>query len=449
MENIDSIISEKNLVFRIKWLIKLRWWAAAGVFVIIIISKYILQMDLLFIYLYAGNVILFLYNLFFYYLNNRLEQQAVSRKYKKAKTFANIQSLLDLILLTYFIHLSGGPENPFYFYFIFHMVIASIMLSNRAAYLQATLAVFLFGFVLWGEYYGIINHYHLDFIIPERFCFLGHRYFIAIFLVFSSSLYITIYFATSIVNKLRSGEVELEKANRLLEKQDRLKSRYVEVISHDIKASLSTIQSCLKVVLNGLTGSISFKSKEMVGRAEHRSRTLLYYVKGLWNLSQMRTTKKIAKEKIPIFSAVESVITQLRASFETKGLKLKINNPVGNPDVYGNDFLIKELIFNLLQNALKYTLKGGKVTIKIDGTAPSGYISISIMDTGIGIPKESISRIFEDFYRAKNAREIEKDGTGLGLAISKRIIDMHKWKIGVNSEENKGSTFTVTIPGGG
>jgi len=70
------------------------------------------------------------------------------------------------------------------------------------------------------------------------------------------------------------------------------------------------------------------------------------------------------------------------------------------------------------------------------------------MDTGIGIPKESISRIFEDFYRAKNAREIEKDGTGLGLAISKRIIDMHKWKIGFISEENKGSTFTVTIPKG-
>ncbi|MCK5094606.1 MAG: HAMP domain-containing histidine kinase, partial [Spirochaetes bacterium] len=236
--------------------------------------------------------------------------------------------------------------------------------------------------------------------------------------------------------------------NKLLEKKDRLKSKYVEVISHDIKASLSTIQSCLKVVLNGLTGSISFKSKEMVGRAEHRSRTLLYYVKGLWNLSQMRTTEKITKEKIPIFSAVESVIKQLRASFETKGLKLKINNSAGNPDVYGNDFLIKELIFNLLQNALKYTLKGGKVTIKIDGTAPSGYISISMMDTGIGIPKESISRIFEDFYRAKNAREIEKDGTGLGLAISKRIIDMHKWKIGFISEENKGSTFTVTIPKG-
>jgi signal transduction histidine kinase len=446
MHTLESIISEKDLVFRIKWFINLRWWAACGVAAILTLSKYIFKMNLPFLSLYIGNIVLFAYNLFFLYINSTFKKQDISHKNKKVKVWANIQIFLDLSLLSYFIHLAGGPENPFYFYFIFHMVIASIILSNTAAYLQATLAVILLGFIFSGEYFGILNHYHLDSVVPEEFCFLTFRYFFIIFIVFISTLYTTVYFATSIVNKMRSGELGLEKANRMLNEKDRIKSKYVETISHDIKASLSAVQSCLNVVLNGLTGPIKAKPREMISRAEYRSRTLLYYVKELWNLSSMRITDEVEKKNILLLSAVEKSAEQLRNMFEEKKLSITVDNEAGNPVVYANDFLLRELLFNLIQNACKYNTIGGKVSIRIYKTSAGDFIRLSVSDTGIGISEDSISRIFDDFYRAKNAKESDREGTGLGLAMAKWIIDSHEWEIEVESELDKGSTFTLIIP---
>ncbi|HEB29868.1 MAG TPA: HAMP domain-containing histidine kinase [Spirochaetes bacterium] len=448
MHTLDSIISEKDLVLRIKWFISLRWWAACGVAVILTFSKFILKLNLPFLSLYIGNIILFAYNLLFLYINSTFKQQDISHKNKKIKLWANIQIFLDLYMLSYFIHFAGGPENPFYFYFIFHMVIASIILSNIAAYLQATLAVILMGVIFSGEYFGIINHYHLDFVIPEAFCFLSVKYFFIIFIVFISTLYTTVYFATSIVNKMRSGEVDLEKANRMLNEKDRIKSKYVETISHDIKASLSAIQSCLNVVLNGLTGPIKTKPREMISRAEYRSRTLLYYVKELWNLSSMRITEEIEKKNIPLLSAIEKSAEQMRNMFEEKKLSITVNNEAGDTVVYANDFLLRELLFNLIQNACKYNTSGGKVAIRMDETRAGGFVRVSVADTGIGISEDCIAKIFDDFYRAKNAEQSDRDGTGLGLAIVKWIIDTHEWEIEVESELDKGSTFTLIIPRG-
>ena len=116
--------------------------------------------------------------------------------------------------------------------------------------------------------------------------------------------------------------------------------------------------------------------------------------------------------------------------------------------MYANDFLFRELLFNLIQNACKYNTSGGKVSIRIDETRAGGFVRVSVADTGIGISEDSISKIFDDFYRAKNARQSDGDGTGLGLAIVKWIIDTHEWEIEVESKLDKGSTFTLIIPTG-
>jgi signal transduction histidine kinase len=105
---------------------------------------------------------------------------------------------------------------------------------------------------------------------------------------------------------------------------------------------------------------------------------------------------------------------------------------------------IEEAIANLLANSVKYTPQGGRIDITINDKGRD--LLIQIKDTGIGIPKDEIPRLFEEFYRGKNAKKIEKMGTGLGLSIAKEIVDMHNGKIWAESEEGRGSTFYIKLP---
>ncbi|MFN3966423.1 MAG: sensor histidine kinase, partial [Endomicrobiia bacterium] len=431
----------------LSWLISLRWVAVIGVFIVITVTKKILKIDLPFISLYIGNLVLFFLNVLFFFYNKkiRLYKEVDEQSFKKANRFANIQISLDLIMLAYLIHFSGGIENPFIFYFIFHMVIASILLSNRAAYLQATVAVLLLGIVTTLEYLGNFSHYHLAGFIPEGVC-LFPQYLLSIFFVFVSTLYLTVYMATRIVNRLREQEKELVIANMKLEQQDRLKSQYVLTVSHDLQSSLSTIQSCLKVVLSDLTGEISEKSREMIARAEQRSRYLLGFVKDLLNLSKIRAAKQIEKKPVSLSEIINKVVEQLRQKAQEKQIVLSVENSVNPGIIFANPDAMEQLLINLIDNAIKYTPWGGKVTIKYQPSTINGFVEVSVSDTGIGIPQEELPYIFEDFYRAKNAEKFEKEGTGLGLSIVKQIIKSHNGEIWVESQVGRGTRFIFTLP---
>lgn len=302
-----AIKLEKGLNQRIKWLINLRWLAIIVVFIVIGSTRFLLQIKLPLFPLYLGNISLFFSNiLFFYYsqrlkhLNSRIKSQEEEEGwFRKANRFANLQISLDLIILAYLIHFAGGVENPFIFYFIFHMVIASILLSNGAAYLQATLVTALLGTLIIGERWQMLSHYHLAGFIEEEL-YLHSGYLLWISFVFITTLYLTVYMTTSIVNKLREREGGLALANEKLKEQDRLKSEYVVTVSHDLRDSLSTIQNWLKVVLSNLTGPVSEKSREMIVRAEQRSMHLLRFVKDLLSLSKIKSTKELEKKPLSL-----------------------------------------------------------------------------------------------------------------------------------------------------
>jgi len=466
MNNLKQTISENEIKERLvefvnlrwkeklKWLINLRWIAVVGLFIVITFTKNILKIDLFLLPLYTGNLVLVFCNILFFFYNKRLVSYEEKDKqfFRKANQFAVLQILVDLIILTYLIHFSGGIENPFIFFFVFHMVIASILLSNKAAYLIATLATLLLGTVVICEYFGVIPHYHLTGFLPlEREFWCGSRsikYLLGVFSVFVSALYITVYMATNIVNRLRREENELVIANLKLEEQDRLKSQYVLTVSHDIQSSLSAIQNCLEVVLNGLTGEISEKSKEMITRAEQRSRQLLQFVKDLLNLSKIRAAKEIEKKLISLSEIINKVVEQLKPKAEQKQLVLTVETDLfaQNYVIFANADAIEHLLINLIDNAIRYTPKGGKITIECGTSTVEGFVEVSITDTGIGIPQEDLPHIFEDFYRAKNAEQFEKNGTGLGLSIVKQILEVHGGEIWVESQVGKGSRFVFTLP---
>ena len=446
MNGFPQSLLHHELDERLHWLIRLRWIAVAAVFFLITGTRFIFRIPVPLSPLYVGNALLLIYNVLFALYDRR--SRSVNEKNDRitqANRFANVQIFADLAILTYFLHFVGGLENPFIFYFIFHMVIASILLSQKAAYLQATAAIALVGGIAFAESFGGLTHHHPTGYIPLSGCRLNFPAAFGDMFVFSSTLLFTVFTATTIVRRLREKEAELAEANDTLAKQDRLKSQYVLTVSHDLQSSLSTIQSCLEVVLSDLTGELSLKTRELIGRAEQRCTTLLRFVRDLLNLSRIRASEKIEKSKVTLKDFLGTVVESLELQIREKQLRLALEVPPmfsveANPEALG------ELMTNLMVNAVKYTPRGGSIRIQSRQSADGRSVEVTVADTGIGIPQEEIPAIFNDFYRASNAEVLDKNGTGLGLSIVKQIVESHGGKIWVESQIGKGSRFTFALP---
>lgn len=445
MRESAAAILKQDLRGKIRWFITLRWLAAAGLALVITGARFLLDIPLPLLPLYLGNLFLVVYNGICYAVNRRLQRQIDTPDWiDKAHRLANIQILLDLSLLTYLIYFSGGLENPFVFYYIFHMIISGILLTNRSAYLQATLASLLFGLLIAAQLLKLLPYHSLSDAgaAAQAVSLTGY---IGRFLAFSSTLYIAVYLTTTIVGKLHQRERELEVSNRLLAEQDKLKSQYVLIVSHDIQSSLSAIDSCLQTVLQGFTGTIGEKTRDMVQRANVRTRHLLRFVRDLLDISRMRTESEVPKERVNLVEVIEKEVELFRQQSRDRRIELSFDNLAGEVILQANRFSMEQLFNNLLSNALRYTPEGGRVSVTLKPADKKNIVEARIADTGIGIAPENLPQIFDDFYRAGNAKAFTENGTGLGLAIVKRIVELHNGEIRVESAVNRGTVFIFTL----
>ena len=429
-----------RLIERLHWLIRLRWIAVAGVFLTTLIVNHIFEFSLAAASLYAIAVILGIYNLVFLALLRSIKGRESAAV---INGIANAQISLDLLSLAVLIHFSGGIENPFLFYFIFHMIIASILLGRRASFLQATLAVSLFFAVVISEYFGILPHCCLKkFIIYDQ----RHNliYIIGISFVFVSTLYIAVYMATSISKRLRQREKSLKETNLLLEEKDHIKSEYVLRVTHGIKEHLSAIQGCLEPVAGGITGELNPGQFDLIQRAAQRTMKLMVFVKALLQITQIKLSKEIKMEYFSLEESVSEAVNYVSSKAKAKFISVNFTIEAGVDKIRAAREYIQETLISMLVNSIKYTPRNGRVDIKI--LDKGGTVVIEISDTGIGIPKNELPKIFEEFYRASNAKVVERDGTGLGLSIAKQVVLMHNGKIWVESEEGKGSKFNIELP---
>lgn len=263
-------LAESELGERIKWLIKLRWIFIVFALVTIWIVSYRLKIIHNPFPLYSIIAALIFLNIIFKYLSGKIytdlelfkdDERAVKGIVKSENRFLNLQISLDISSLALLIHFSGGITNPFIFYFIFHMIISSIILSRFAAYFQAsTAAVFLFTIMTLQYFNKLTPNYILEFIPGSSF--EKNIYFFGIFFVFTTTLFLSVFMGTSIVKKLREKEAELSILKDSLEKQaDELKdvnkklkesdirrSEYVMKATHELRSPLAAVKSCLKVI---------------------------------------------------------------------------------------------------------------------------------------------------------------------------------------------------------
>ncbi len=194
----------------------------------------------------------------------------------------------------------------------------------------------------------------------------------------------------------------------------------------------------------GITGPLNEKQLGLLKRAVERTDKLLFFVKALLGLSRIKLNGHEAMQYFKVSEAVKNALAYVKPRAEQKGVELTGRIDPAINKIKGVQSYIEETISNLLANSIKYTHKNGKVDL--DVTCDEQSILIRIKDTGIGIPNKDLPLIFDEFYRATNARKVEKDGSGLGLSIAKEVAERHGGKIWVESEEGKGSSFYIRLP---
>jgi len=243
------------------------------------------------------------------------------------------------------------------------------------------------------------------------------------------------------------GAIAIENARtyQALEIADRAKSDFVQMVTHELRSPLSAVQSMLRVLEEGYVGPITSKQQDLIQRSQRRVSFLLALVKDLLELAAGKVEQlKGEKTEVVLNETITKVTELMQTSTEEKGLELKVEIAEEPLVLVGIEDGLERVFMNLVSNAVKYTPAGGSVVVR--AWSEDGQIRIEISDTGIGIPEEDLPRIFNEFYRAKNAKAMEMEGTGLGLAIAKDVVEQHGGQISVESVVGKGSTFYVNLP---
>jgi two-component system phosphate regulon sensor histidine kinase PhoR len=215
------------------------------------------------------------------------------------------------------------------------------------------------------------------------------------------------------------------------------------VTSHDLRAPLATAQSTLDTVIGGFVGEISGRQKELLTGTRQRIIDLLKMIDNILDISYLEI-KGTDFEKVNLYEVVIHSLGDIEGIAQQKGIVVKNQVPPELPCVLGMPKRLQRVLTNLLSNAVKFTPNGGVVTISSQATIDK--IQIDVADTGIGIPDEELSKIFDDFYRG---RMVEEEGAGLGLAIVKKIVVAHGGNIWVTSpdqETGKGTRFSLALP---
>ncbi|MBN1457226.1 MAG: HAMP domain-containing histidine kinase [Sedimentisphaerales bacterium] len=439
----ETLLRDTNLIKRAFWLVRLRWVAIAVLLTSVLVAVRMLHISLPTTELGVIVAGLIIYNLVLFTMLNHMTSGDVSPCHKTINRIITFQIFADIIILTVILHYSGGIENPFFLYFVFHMIIASILLSTRQSYLQATFAIVFFGLIVLLEYLGHIRHFAVEEIAGNNL-YCDGSFVLKTFLVFSTTLYLVVYMTTSISRQLSRQQQWYENANTQLQEKDHLKNEYVLRLTHDIKGHLAAIQSCLGIVDAQTVGPLNEQQIDLIERSYRRAGKCTAFIAALLKLTKMKMTNTLEMERFSLKKAIFNALAAVQNRALRKEITVDHNIEAGIDEVYGEPVLIEETIANLLFNAVRYTPQKG--TVKVSVKDQKDFILFEVSDTGIGIPQEDIEKIFDEFYRASNARGVERDGTGLGLSIARQIIERHGGQIWARNKSTGGSMFSFTLP---
>jgi PAS domain S-box-containing protein len=250
----------------------------------------------------------------------------------------------------------------------------------------------------------------------------------------------------------QAGRVAVMRDITHFKKLDEMKTEFLATVSHDLRAPLTFMRGYANRL--DAVGELNQTQKSYVENILHGVQRIDDLVADLLDLSRIEAGLGVERKPCHLGLVLAEAASGLRGRAEAKGISLKIESPTDPPvggenvTVRGDRALLRQAVVNLLDNAIKYTPKGGEISAALSLHARNGSrrAVITVADTGIGIAPDEQARLFEKFYRTKRGGQANASGTGLGLAIVKSIVERHKGKVWVESKVNEGSRFHISLP---
>jgi signal transduction histidine kinase len=423
---------------RVRWLIKLRWIFCFGVIATVWLSSSLLRVITHPGPLYVLTGIIMLYNaLFLLYERYRAFGRLNLNKH------ILLQMILDQISLSLLLYFSGVPYNPFFFYYVFHIAIAALLLIGWAPYMLALLASCLAGAVILLGYLGYtpISAFSLN---PESYhtAVLGNGpygiYLAGFFIALTTTLWITVYFTSSVHKYLYRVQGIIRQKEKMLGI-----GQLVAGIAHQISNPLDGVENCLRTI-----GRSVKDDAHLTQYVQLMTEALKRIERTIKSVQAFAGPHGLSQQDIDVNEAIEAVGQLLDHSVLEK---IQLVTELGKvPLVRGNLHILQECLFNLCTNALTSMPGGGELRLRsfvleADTFRQFKQVAVEVADTGCGIPESNIDKIFEPFFTTRE----DAGGTGLGLALCRMLISEMDGRIEVSSTPNQETIFRLILNAAG
>lgn len=258
------------------------------------------------------------------------------------------------------------------------------------------------------------------------------------------------YEKISVFNETLQAEVEnatkeLRQTNKKLHDLDESKDEFISMASHQLRTPLTTVKGYISMLLDGDVGKITPSQRKVLEEAFSSSQRMVYLISDFLNVSRLQNGKfELELRPVDLAEIVTQEVRQMEDAARSRRMTLEYDTPGDIPLISLDENKIRQVIMNFIDNAVYYSKPGDRIQVTL--SKYNGYVSMKVIDHGIGVPASERHRLFAKFYRASNAKKQRPDGTGIGLFMARKVITAHEGSIIFETAEGKGSTFGFRLP---
>jgi signal transduction histidine kinase len=432
------------------WLIHLRYSAVLMLIAIFLISVYSLKIEFSDIQIKVFIIItltIVSYNILFHVFRSYLT--CTPGKFNPLH-FSLLQIVLDLISLMLLIHFTGTIETPLYMLFIFHMIIGSLILPRSVIFFIATILLLVFTSIVSLEFSDLITHHHISALHLDEHS-KNLNYIVSSLGMFIFTIYASVFITSRIAGRLYRREKQLKKTLEQLNQAEKSKQKYIMGVVHEIKTPIAASQSIIEIIRKGYVSEIDDKVKSKLDRAKIRNDEAITLINNILRISKLKLLGEVAQEDVDIIKVLQKIVEDRKEILSQKNIELSYKNRTTTHHIVKGDEVLYELIFsNVISNSIKYSEENSRIEIFVHEI--DNELLIELSDRGIGIPKEDLENISNQFYRASNITSGKFEGSGLGLSLEKEILEKLNGSMEISSpsrignEKFPGTTVNIKLP---